>query len=121
MKGFILARSSGFGCELIEEGEGYDAAETFAMKLANERGVPFLSPYDDVDVVAGNGGTLGLEIVEALGQMPKSVVAPIGGGGLATGLACAFGRERIVLLGHSWGGSKRRPNLRHGWSPRLNG
>jgi threonine dehydratase len=85
-----------YGCELVEEGEGYDAAEAFAMKLAEERGVPFLSPYDDVDVVAGNGATLGLEIIEALGRRPKSVVAPIGGGGLATGLACAFGDERIV-------------------------
>lgn len=85
-----------FGCELIEEGEGYDAAETFAMTLAKERGVPFLSPYDDVDVVAGNGGTLGLEIADALGRAPRAVVAPIGGGGLATGLACALGPDRIV-------------------------
>lgn len=85
-----------FGCELIEEGEGYDAAETFAMQLAKDRGVPFLSPYDDVDVVAGNGSTLGLEIVEALGRKPKSIVAPIGGGGLATGLAVALGEQRIV-------------------------
>lgn len=85
-----------FGCELIEEGEGYDAAETFAMQLAKDRGVPFLSPYDDIDVVAGNGATLGLEIVEALGRRPKSVVAPIGGGGLATGLAVALGEQRIV-------------------------
>lgn len=85
-----------FGCELIEEGEGYDAAEAFAMKLAKDRGVPFLSPYDDVDVVAGNGATLAGEIVEAFGRKPKSVVAPIGGGGLATGLAVAFGEQRIV-------------------------
>lgn len=88
-----------FGCELIEEGEGYDAAEAFAMTLAKERGVPFLSPYDHIDVVAGNGATLGIEIAEALGREPRSVVAPIGGGGLATGLACAFGGasdERIV-------------------------
>jgi threonine dehydratase len=85
-----------FGCELLEEGEGYDAAEAFAMKLARDRGVPFLSPYDDVDVVAGNGATLGIEIAEALGRTPSSVVAPIGGGGLATGLACAFGERRIV-------------------------
>jgi threonine dehydratase len=85
-----------YGCELLEEGEGYEAAEAFAMKLAKDRDVPFLSPYDDIDVVAGNGATLGLEIVEALGGRPKSVVAPIGGGGLATGLACALGEDRIV-------------------------
>jgi threonine dehydratase len=84
------------GCELLEEGEGYEAAEAVAMKLAKERGVPFLSPYDDVDVVAGNGATLGLEILEGLATKPRSVVAPIGGGGLATGLACVLGPSRIV-------------------------
>lgn len=82
-----------FGVEVIEEGTGYDEAEAFALELAKKRGVRFLSPYDDVDVVAGNGGTLGLELAPL---RPTKVIAPIGGGGLATGLACALGNDRIV-------------------------
>lgn len=82
--------------EVIEEGEGYDAAEAFALGLAKERGLPFVSPYDDVDVVSGNGGSLALEIEDALGTTPGLVLAPFGGGGLATGLACGFGPPRIV-------------------------
>ncbi len=82
--------------EVIEEGEGYDAAEAFAIALAKERGLPFVSPYDDVDVVAGNGGSLALEIEARLGARPGLVFAPFGGGGLATGLASAFGAPRIV-------------------------
>jgi threonine dehydratase len=82
--------------EVIEEGEGYDAAEAFALALAEERGLPFVSPYDDVAVVAGNGGSLALEIEEAIGATPSLVLAPFGGGGLATGLACGFATPRIV-------------------------
>lgn len=87
------------GADVLEEGEGYDAAEAFAMALAKERGLPFVSPYDDVDVVAGNGGTLALEIEDTLarhGAKASAVLAPFGGGGLATGLACGFGPSRIV-------------------------
>jgi threonine dehydratase len=88
------------GAEILEEGDGYDAAESFALELAERRGDRFVSPYDDVDVVAGNGGTLGLEIAEALARRgappPSLVLAPFGGGGLATGLACVLGPERIV-------------------------
>jgi threonine dehydratase len=100
----------GYGAEIVEHGDGYDAAEVHAKELATSQGVPFLSPYDDVDVVAGNGGSLAFEIHQAMFPNGRSggdrivVVAPIGGGGLATGLACgfavieekAYGAERIV-------------------------
>jgi threonine dehydratase len=100
----------GYGAEIVEHGEGYDAAERHAKDLAKLRGEPFLSPYDDVDVIAGNGGSLAFEIQQAMFPHGRSgtdrivVVAPIGGGGLATGLACGFavveekpyGQERIV-------------------------
>lgn len=69
---------------------GYDDAERRALQLASERGLPFVSPYDDPLVAAGNGGSLGFEIVDALGHVPERVLAPVGGGGLATGLACAL-------------------------------
>ncbi len=70
---------------------GYDDAEAEAIELARSRNLPFLSPYDDVDVLTGNGASLGFEIIEKLGKVPDVVYAPIGGGGLATGLACAVG------------------------------
>lgn len=72
---------------------GYDDAEAEAMELARTRGVPFLSPYDDLDVLVGNGSSLAFEIVRALGRVPDVVHCPIGGGGLATGLACGFAHE----------------------------
>ncbi|MBX3190779.1 MAG: pyridoxal-phosphate dependent enzyme [Labilithrix sp.] len=78
---------------------GYDDAEREAIALAEARGAVFLSPYDDVDVIAGNGASLGFEIIDALGKVPDRVIAPIGGGGLATGLACAFGGERPRVWG----------------------
>jgi len=72
---------------------GYDDAEAEAIELARTRGLPFLSPYDDLDVLTGNGASLGYEIIEKLGKVPELVYAPIGGGGLATGLACAFATD----------------------------
>jgi len=72
---------------------GYDGAEAEAMAIARSRDLPFVSAYDDLDVVAGNGASLGFEIVRALGRAPDLVLCPIGGGGLATGLASALLHE----------------------------
>jgi threonine dehydratase len=90
------ARIAASGAELVVCGHGgYDEAEAYARAIASERGAAFLSPYDDVDVIAGNGGALGREIARALGREPDAVLAPIGGGGLATGLACAMRAARV--------------------------
>lgn len=72
---------------------GYDDAEQEALELAKMRGVDFLSPYDDIDVLVGNGASLAFEIVRALGCLPHTVVCPIGGSGLAAGLACGLLHE----------------------------
>jgi threonine dehydratase len=72
---------------------GYDQAEARARCLARELGLLFVSPYDDEHVAAGNGSSLGFEIVDALGRVPEQVLAPVGGGGLATGLAWALAHE----------------------------
>jgi threonine dehydratase len=89
-------RVEAYGAEIVlADTDHYDDAEALAQRLARERGASFLSPYDDVDVVAGNGGSLGFEIARALGPFADLVVlAPFGGGGLATGLAWAF--ERVA-------------------------
>ena len=65
---------------------GYQAAETWALEEARLRKIRFLSPCDDDPVMAGNGGTLAAELVEALPEVATFIV-PVGGGGLAAGLA----------------------------------
>ena len=66
----------------------YDAAEQQARDFAVEHGAAFISPYNHPDVIAG-AGTIGLEIVE---QCPDvgTVVVPLGGGGLASGIGLAL-------------------------------
>lgn len=81
------------------QSEGYDDAEQEAIELAKTRGVDFLSPYDDMDVLVGNGASLAFEIVRALGCLPHTVVCPIGGSGLATGLACGLLHEARASKG----------------------
>lgn len=84
------------GAELVtSEAHGYDEAEALAKRIAEESGAVFLSPYDDLDVVAGNGASLGFEIADRLQKQPDHVIAPFGGGGLATGLACALTQSKV--------------------------
>jgi threonine dehydratase len=78
---------------VLAESDSYDDAESRAMAMAAETGATFVSPYDDPDVVAGNGSSLGFEIARAMGKVPDLVLAPLGGGGLATGLAHAFAHD----------------------------
>jgi threonine dehydratase len=75
------------GCELILHGPDYDAAEAHAIALAETRDATFVSAYDHPAVVAG-GGTIALEILEALPETDLLIV-PAGGGGLISGVAVA--------------------------------
>jgi threonine dehydratase len=84
-----------YGVEMIVAGAGYDDAEAYALRLARERGVPFVSPYDDEDVIAGNGGWLGGEIAEQLPSVSR-VLAPVGGGGLVAGLLQALPDATVI-------------------------
>ena len=72
---------------VVVEAPSYDAAETAARSWAQENGGLFVSPFDDECIMAGNGGTLGLEILEQLPDAAAFVV-PVGGGGLLSGLGC---------------------------------
>jgi threonine dehydratase len=92
-------RIARYGAALVEVNGSYDDAEAHAKELARSRGARFVSPYDDEEVVLGNGASLGFEIVEALDGIPDVVLAPFGGGGLATGLAWAFGDAAEERLG----------------------
>jgi threonine dehydratase len=76
-----------FGVELMVHGEEYMDAERLAREMERERGMTFVSPYNDLEVIAGQG-TIGLEM---LGAMPdlETVLVPVGGGGLVSGVGCA--------------------------------
>ncbi len=76
------------GAQVHVGGASYDAAEETARRRAEESGALFVSPFDDDLVIQGNGGTLGAEILADLPGVAQ-VVCPIGGGGLASGLARA--------------------------------
>jgi threonine dehydratase len=71
-------------------GASYDETEARARELAAESEATFVSAFDDPWVMAGNGGTVGLELREQLGEVPGGVVLPVGGGGLASGLCVAL-------------------------------
>jgi threonine dehydratase len=85
------AASAGYGAEVIRYGTAFDAFER-AQALAAERGLVFVHPFDDQEIIAG-AGTTGLEILE---QAPDvgTVVVPIGGGGLIAGVATAIKQSR---------------------------
>ncbi|MCA9611064.1 MAG: pyridoxal-phosphate dependent enzyme [Myxococcales bacterium] len=91
--------AAGATLEVIDA-RGYDAVEARARAAAEERGLTFVSPFDDPDVAAGNGGTVALEILEDLPEV-RTIVAPVGGGGLVAGLAAARRLEgaRFTLVG----------------------
>jgi len=76
-----------FGAEVkVSKFPGYDETEDLAQEEARKSGRPFISAFDDTDVMAGNGGTLAMEILEDLPQATDFIV-PVGGGGLGAGLA----------------------------------
>ncbi len=64
---------------------GYDDAEKKAREMASSQGLPFVSPFDDEAVMAGNGGTLARELERQLSG-PLTVLVPVGGGGLLGGM-----------------------------------
>jgi threonine dehydratase len=78
----------GYGARVVLHGTCVEDAVSEALAQAEKTGAVFIHPYDHPDVVAGQG-TLGFEIVEQCPQV-RTVIAPIGGGGLAAGVAVAI-------------------------------
>jgi threonine dehydratase len=81
-----------FGARVELHGTSYDEAAERAAELSAAEQLVYVHPFDDLDVIAGQG-TLGLELLE---QMPdlEAVVVPVGGGGLLAGVACAIKETR---------------------------
>lgn len=77
-----------FGAEVCLVKGVYDDAYNKALELKEEKGYTFIHPFDDEDVIAGQG-TIGLEILDQLENV-DAVVVPIGGGGLISGVAFAI-------------------------------
>ena len=78
----------GFGGDVVLVPGVYDDAYAKAVELTNEKGYTFVHPFNDEKVIAGQG-TIGLEILEQEPHVDAVFVA-IGGGGLASGVACAI-------------------------------
>jgi len=76
------------GAEIVTVGPASSEREAMADRLASERGLEFIPPYDDDRIIAGQG-TLGLEIAEDVPDL-AAVLVPIGGGGLSSGIAVAI-------------------------------
>jgi len=83
-----VARCRQFGATVVLHGDTFDEARSEADRLAQERQLTYIHPFDDPRVIAGQG-TLGFEILE---QIPdaQAVVVPVGGGGLLAGVATVF-------------------------------
>jgi len=77
-----------YGAEVVLHGEDYDAAAERAHKIEREQGRTYVHAFDDDAVMAGQG-TIGLEIYEDLPEI-ETVVVPVGGGGLVSGIATAL-------------------------------
>jgi threonine dehydratase len=87
-----------YGAEVVLVGEGFDEANTAALERVDE-GATLVHAFEDEVVVAGQG-TLGLELAEQMGDV-ETLVVPVGGGGLASGIAIALKelRPEVKIVG----------------------
>ncbi len=83
-----IAAARESGAEIVLQGESIEACVEDAREYAESEGLAFIHPYDDPAVIAGQG-TIGMELVEEVEDLAK-VLIPIGGGGLASGIATAI-------------------------------
>jgi threonine dehydratase len=83
-----VAATRGYGAEVILHGASYDEACDEALRRRVEQGRTFIHPFDDAEVISGQG-TIGLELLEQVPDI-EAVVVPIGGGGLIGGVGCAL-------------------------------
>jgi len=87
------------GGEVVLHGDIFDAAYEHALVLAREQGLAFVHPFDDPDVIAGQG-TIGMEICRQSAGELDAIFVPVGGGGLIAGIAAyvkqLYPRVRII-------------------------
>lgn len=88
------------GGEVILAGDNFDEANAYARELAAEQRLTFVHPFDDPDVIAGQG-TVGVELFQQFTGDVRAIFVPIGGGGLAAGIAAyaKFLRPGVKVFG----------------------
>lgn len=93
------AATEGYGAKVLLYGECYDDAYNKAIEIVEKEGATFIHPYDDLEVMAGQG-TIGVEILEDLPTVDM-VLVPAGGGGLLAGVAACIKQinPRVKIIG----------------------
>lgn len=77
-----------YGAKVVLHGDSYSDSYLFAKEISKDEGKTFIHPYDDIDVIAGQG-TIGVEILRQLpSRAPDIVFIAVGGGGLISGVSC---------------------------------
>ncbi|WP_419812508.1 threonine ammonia-lyase, biosynthetic [Bacterioplanoides sp.] len=74
------------GAKVVLHGDAFDDAFAYSQKLVDEKGMTYIHPYDDPETIAGQG-TIGMEILRQMRNPVDVVFVPVGGGGLAAGVA----------------------------------
>ena len=94
-----VARTRGFGAEVVLFGDTFDQARDHALLLATREALSFVHPFDDEAVIAGQG-TIGIEMLRAQPELDTLVIA-VGGGGLISGIATAVRRLKpgVQIIG----------------------
>lgn len=89
-----------YGAEIALHGNSYDDAYSYALTLSEKQGRTFIHPYDDPDVIAGQG-TIAMEILRQHADPIHAVFIPVGGGGLIAGMAAYIKaiRPEIKVIG----------------------
>lgn len=87
-----IQATEGYGANVVLHGESFDDALAHAREISEKTGATFLHPFNDEDVIAGQG-TIGLEILDELPDV-EVIAVPVGGGGLISGVAIAVKEQR---------------------------
>ena len=98
-----IANTKDYGATVVHYERGVESREAIGQKLAEEQGLHLIKPYDDYDVIAGQG-TVGLELAEQLteaGAQATSLLCCCGGGGLSSGIAVALNALRPEMTVHT--------------------
>ncbi len=83
------------GAELVVVGDNADEAMAYADQLQAERGMTMVHPFDDLEIIAGQG-TIGLELIEVFPEI-DTVIVPLSGGGLMAGIAFALKTSKPAI------------------------
>ncbi|EGV52134.1 threonine ammonia-lyase, biosynthetic [Candidatus Endoriftia persephone] len=88
------------GAKTVLIGDSYDDAYAHSQELVKEKGLVFIHPFDDPDVIAGQG-TIAMEVLRQHPQPPEAIFVPVGGGGLIAGIGAyvKYVRPEVKVIG----------------------